>query len=302
MISKIRYAGYLDLLAAVMFSIFMAAITIYLPASSLLSLLLALILLMFLPGYALIAALFPGKGDLSILERIVLSFGLSIAVTPLIGYYLDSTTWGIRAVPMTVSLAAFIAIASGIGFARRMIQPEEARFSIDIGPIMEDIKNCLRYKAESRIDKVIAAMLIISIAASVLSIIYVTANPKQGDTYTEFYVLGPGGMASDYPTALVAGNSGKVMVEIANHEQRTVDYAFALKVNNSTVFSRGVKLDDGQSWKSNVSFVPEHPGPRQKIELILYADGNYTSPYRDLYLLVDVSNPQNAGTTRSNGK
>ncbi len=39
---------------------------------------------LFLPGYALIAALFPGKGDLDGIERVALSFGLSIAV-----YYVE---------------------------------------------------------------------------------------------------------------------------------------------------------------------------------------------------------------------
>ncbi len=40
---------------------------------------------LFLPGYSLITALFPGKDDLDGIERIALSFGLSIAITPLLG-------------------------------------------------------------------------------------------------------------------------------------------------------------------------------------------------------------------------
>lgn len=48
-------------------------------------------LVLFLPGYALIAALFPGKNDLDTIERIALSFGLSIAIVPLIGLALNFT-------------------------------------------------------------------------------------------------------------------------------------------------------------------------------------------------------------------
>ncbi|MCK4222104.1 MAG: DUF1616 domain-containing protein, partial [Dehalococcoidia bacterium] len=47
--------------------------------------------LLFSPGYALIAALFPKKGSLDGIERIALSFGLSIAVVPLIGLILNYT-------------------------------------------------------------------------------------------------------------------------------------------------------------------------------------------------------------------
>ena len=46
---------------------------------------LGLPLVLFLPGYALIATLFPRKDDLDAIERIALSFGLSIAITPLLG-------------------------------------------------------------------------------------------------------------------------------------------------------------------------------------------------------------------------
>ena len=47
--------------------------------------------MLFLPGYALIATLFPRKDDLDGIERIALSFGLSIAITPLLGLALNYT-------------------------------------------------------------------------------------------------------------------------------------------------------------------------------------------------------------------
>ena len=54
---------------------------------------LGLFLILFIPGYSLIAALFPKKDDLDGIERAALSFGLSIAVTPLIGLALNYTPW-----------------------------------------------------------------------------------------------------------------------------------------------------------------------------------------------------------------
>ena len=68
---------------------------------------LGLAMVLIVPGYALIAALFPRRTDLDSIERIALSFGLSIAVVPLIGLGLNYTPWGIRLTPVVISLAIF---------------------------------------------------------------------------------------------------------------------------------------------------------------------------------------------------
>ena len=62
-------------------------LAIYLPVldESPLRVLLTLPALLFLPGYCLIAAVFPKDSDVDLIERIALSFGLSIAVVPLAG-------------------------------------------------------------------------------------------------------------------------------------------------------------------------------------------------------------------------
>ena len=87
--------------------------------------------MLFLPGYALIAALFPRKDDLDAIERIALSFGLSIAITPLLGLALNYTPFGIRLSPVLIVLSIFtIALAIG-AYVRRGMTPEEDRFSVD---------------------------------------------------------------------------------------------------------------------------------------------------------------------------
>ncbi|HJJ86646.1 MAG TPA: DUF1616 domain-containing protein, partial [Methanocorpusculum sp.] len=47
--------------------------------------------ILFIPGYVLIAALFPEKKSIDGIERFALSVGLSIAVVPLIGLVLNYT-------------------------------------------------------------------------------------------------------------------------------------------------------------------------------------------------------------------
>ena len=86
--------------------------------------------MLFLPGYSLIATLFPRKDDLDAIERIALSFGLSIAVVPLLGLALNYTPFGIRLSPILTVLSVFtISLAIG-AYVRRSMIPEEERFVV----------------------------------------------------------------------------------------------------------------------------------------------------------------------------
>jgi uncharacterized membrane protein len=53
------------------------------------------------------------------IERVALSFGMSIAVTALIGLWLNYTPWGIRLEPILYSISAFIIILSAVAIFRR---------------------------------------------------------------------------------------------------------------------------------------------------------------------------------------
>ena len=81
--------------------------------------------MLFLPAYVLIATLFPRKDDLDGIERVALSFGLSIVISPLLGFVLNYTPFGIRLTPVLTVLSIFtIALAIG-ACVRRCRIPEE---------------------------------------------------------------------------------------------------------------------------------------------------------------------------------
>jgi len=71
------------------------------------------VFVLFMPGYALVQILFPKK-DMDFVERIVLSIGLSFAVSPIIGLMLNYVLWGIRLDSIVVSLSA-VSIALALG-------------------------------------------------------------------------------------------------------------------------------------------------------------------------------------------
>ena len=86
---------------------------------------LGVIFVLFLPGYAFIKAFFPMKvpiktssKNLDTIERLALSIGGSIALTPLVGLILYYTPLGIGPTPITLSLLALTAVFATVAVAR----------------------------------------------------------------------------------------------------------------------------------------------------------------------------------------
>lgn len=69
------------------------------------------IYLLFLPGYATVELLYPQPKELSPLERLALSIGLSLALIPLIGLLLNYSPWGIRLEPILASTSLYSSLA-----------------------------------------------------------------------------------------------------------------------------------------------------------------------------------------------
>ena len=297
-----------DLLAAVIVALATLIFTLT-PLSNLpVRIPLGLVMVLFVPGYTLIAALFPKKADLEGIERTALSFGLSIAVVPLIGLGLNYTPWGIRLTPVVVSLAIFTIAMAAAAYWRRMHLPAEERFSIQFRETINTWKGEILADDKGRLDKALTIILIITIFLSIAALVYVIVTPKQGEKFTEFYILGPGGKAYDYPTNVQAGNRSTVIVGVVNHEYTLVNYTMSISlnntpVNNSTIIhnfgddpnliypilSMNLTLLHNETWEKSVSYVLNHTGNGQKLEFLLYREGNFTSSYRDLHLWVNVS-------------
>jgi len=79
--------------------------------------LLGSILVLFLPGYSLIKALFPTR-ELDNIERAVLSIVMSITVVPITALLLNYTPWGIRITPVMISLLALTTTLATVAIIR----------------------------------------------------------------------------------------------------------------------------------------------------------------------------------------
>jgi len=227
--------------------------------------------LLFFPGYVTVLALFPEKEDLETLERIALSFGLSIAISPLIGFGLNYTPLGIRLLPILGCLSVFNVAIAFVGQYRRN-KASAPYLPFDPVKVVNDAKGA--FAKEKGVDKALTVVLIISIVAAVTALVYVVAVPREGESYTEFYILGPGGKAEGYPHNLTAGEEASIIIGIANHEHETVNYTVEIWLVNATYVDNATQVNEMYYFDS-FNVVLEH----QDADL----EGNWTPEWEALY-------------------
>ena len=249
--------------------------------SFVLRIILGLPFLLFFPGYSLILALFPRKDQIGGIERVALSFGLSIAIVPLIGLILNYTPLGITLQSTLYSVTGFIAIISIIAWLRLRGLDELYRFQLEFQSIQ------LGWSG-TKWNKALSAMLVISILAAISVLGYTLATPKTGEKFTEFYILGLEGDASGYPKELLTGEEASVILGIINHEQEQASYLVEIVIDGVSYSEEGpLNLENDEKWESEVTFQVDKPGDNQKVEFLLFKN-EQTEIYRSLNLWMDV--------------
>jgi uncharacterized membrane protein len=251
--------------------------------------------ILFIPGYILVFALFPAKKTdrgIDTLERLALSFGLSIAIVPLIGLLLNYTPWGIRLEPILISNLLFIIIIGLYGIYRWNKTDQEERYIIPL-------KKITLPREEKPIDRILTIILIIAIIIVIISLIYVITIQKTGEQFTELYLLGPNGKAEGYPHNLTTQQNATITIGIANHENQPINYTIQIwlinqttNTNNQTIYNQMYYLDNitttlphqpinlektwQPQWTTNYNIHIDKPGTF-KLEFLLFK--NPTTQY-----------------------
>ncbi|WP_222912804.1 DUF1616 domain-containing protein [Natrinema sp. SYSU A 869] len=244
---------------------------------------LGLAFVLFVPGYAFIAALFPEAADspastagspadsdmmaddsdtdgwydslaaqdgIDGLERVALSFGLSIAVVPLIGLVLNFTPWGIRLVPIAVSVSGFTLIATAVAASRRRELPVEDRFQVPYRTWYAAGRAEL-LEPDTRADAALNVLLVASVILAAGSVWYAVMIPPDGEQFSAIYLLTEDDdgelVADDYPTEFVQGESQELIVGIDNHEQQTTEYTVVVLEQEVEVVANETANSDGDS-------------------------------------------------------
>ena len=293
----------------------LAVLSIYVPVinETFIRVILTVPVILFIPGYVLIAALFPEKKSIDGIERFALSVGLSIAVVPLIGLVLNYTPFGIRLNPIVISLVLFTLIMMIITLYRRARLSDEEKFAVPFEKVKPALKEELFPKNQGKFDKALSIILIIAILVAAVTTVFVIAFPKDGEKFTEFYILGEDKMADDYPEKFPVNSQQFVWIGIGNHEYRDVTYTVeTLLLNaewdsatNSSVIHASMPLDrfevsvlDNTTYLEKYYFSVPYTG-YNRLEFLLYnetvpsasasAEEKMDSSYRDLHLWIKVN-------------
>ena len=301
---EIREKPY-DLVVCAALALTLIALILFVP-DSLGRQILGLVFVLFLPGYAATAALFPENEQIDAIERVALSFGLSIAIVPLIGLGLNFTPWGIRLEPIMASVSAFIVAASVVGWYRRMRLPEDERFAIVI-----DVK--IDWHAMPVVDRLLTIGIIVMLVASVVVLAWAVTTPRVGERFTQLAILGPDGMATDYPRNLTVGEDARVLLSVRSYEHDVVNYTIVLVLTSVTDYNFTVNRDTIE-WSEGQNMTP-YSGIAQdftldhldyynqtfdfnvsaegmwKLQFLLYTEGQELTQdaYREVHLWLDVS-------------
>jgi uncharacterized membrane protein len=338
-------------LAAVVALVLAACLFIAVPVlnETLLRVVFGLPLLAFLPGYALTAVIFPEagasetdngatdaaaepasqseadgvieqsmsalgahrNGSIDGVERVALSFGLSLAIVPFLGLLLNFTPWGIRLWPVLVTVSMTTLGLTGIAARRRRSLPVEERLRV---PYRDWIATGHEEMLEpdSRMDGALNVLLVAAVVLAVGSVAYAVAVPPQGETFTEFYLLTENEdgdlVAADFPSEFAVGESKPVVVGIENHEGESTEYTVIAQlqevqtgVNETVVLERqelsrftSPAIADNGTWRQTYDIRPTMTGEQLRLQYLLYRGEPPASPtqdnaYRDLHLWLNVT-------------
>lgn len=218
---------------------------------------------LFLPGYALVSALFPERRDegesadgrpvaapgtvgkgLSPAARVGLAVALSIALLPAVVLTLEITLGGIRVRTGFFLLAAVTVLLTLVAAFRRWRRPATERFVLPavtrllgaaarpFRPQDRSLSRASTFRPTSKRGLLVNVLLVASVVAFLGSVAGAYVHPTQGEQFTELYLVTESEdgefVAADYPRDVDVGQSRPVYATVANHEGETTTYTLVV--------------------------------------------------------------------------
>jgi uncharacterized membrane protein len=290
--SKMRYSdnrtvgfqGNVDLLLVVVMSLLMLPLAVF--GDGVVRVGVGLIYVLFCPGYALVSALFPAKKGLGALERVALSIGMSIVLTPLMGLVANLSPFGIRIFTMLPAFSLFILAAAAVAWLRRQSLPAEE--SLGVERISGHLLQPGFWKMQGWLNTVLSALLVAVVVATMGFLIYLVTSARIDGKGTDFYLLGPQGKAENYPENVGLGQKASVVVGIMNRDGSQNTYRVEIALDGEAVAEYpSIVLPAGKQVERMVDFAPAKTG-QQMVEVRLYHEPE-AKPKKSLRFWIEVA-------------
>jgi len=122
---------------------------------------------------------------------------------------------------------------------------------------------------EYRTVSIVGGLILVLVASAPTVSLFLPLS-REGERFSELWVLGPGHMAEDYPFSVRADLSYLVYVGVGNHMGSSMYYDIVVKFRNQSeplpnatagtpsplpaLYEYRVFLEDGESWEAPVTF------------------------------------------------
>ncbi|WP_049923570.1 DUF1616 domain-containing protein [Halopiger djelfimassiliensis] len=298
-----------------------ALLTVVDPVSRVVRAAIGVPLLFLAPGYATVATLFPRAAAIEAsesnavigqtvsvtdLERVALSFGLSVAVLPLLGLLIGTLSLAFTGTVVVGTVSAVTLIGTVVAAIRRVRIPPEERYRLHLGRKLGAVRSAM-FGTDSVVHATVNVVLVVSLCLAFSSVGYALVSPQQGEQYTSVQLLTENEsgepVADGYPDAIEPGDSVPLTIALENREGEDAAYTIVVQeqwldggeVHERTELARfDERVDDGETSYTDRSVTPEAESGTVRITVLLYEDGvpetaTTDNAYRYAYVWVDLT-------------
>lgn len=276
---------------------------------------------LFLPGYALVAALFPesstvetgprndrflGLADagpaITGIERVFLSIVMSLVAVPLLGYLLTFTSYGLHLPAVVVLISVVTGVLLGLALWRRLMLAPADRFAVPL-PRVWPSRSGMR---------VANLFLVVGLLVAFAGLGYALTTPTS-TAAPEFYLVTEGEdgeyVANGYPERMALNEPRTLTVAVANHDDTSTTYTVVVLLQRVRPTDTGYTVvEQAEQTRFSVDapantvryrqhdIAPTMRGTDLRLTYLLYAGqpperpGSETAIY-DLHIWIDVTEP-----------
>lgn len=285
-------------------------------------------LLCFAPGYALVAALFPGRRrpagvsgwhdtvtggrgarrGLDWPQRLGLSLAASVALLPVFGLVLGATGVGYSVAVVAGLVSAFVLCCTVVGVVHRNRLPPDERFGLPVRRSARLVREGLF--GGSPVDAVLNVAVAAAVVVAVAALGYGLAVPNHAESYTSVSLLTERGdgelVASGYPETVEESGS-ELVLQVDNEESTAVEYTVVTQLQRVETEESDLRVREraeldrvsrqvaaGDTWTHRHQVRPELSGEDLRLVYLVYrgdppSEPSTESAYRHVAVWVDAS-------------